>query len=127
MFSTVQAQMSMYGYQIDSIEQLKELEELTGTDWDAMVSGILNNEMLTSMNQEIVNKLFDTLSTPYTIEGNYTAQDGKLCLSFDTASEPSDVCYFTYELGKDGSVTFTGMAGFELPNISYPLTLTSVE
>lgn len=127
MFSTAQSMMGAYGIQVDSIDQLREMDKIVGTDWDSMVSGILGNDTMVSMNQKIIDELFDTLSTPYAIEGKFTAQDGKLCLSLTPETQASESCYFTYEEGEDGSIILTDMTGMELPLVSFPITLTLAE
>lgn len=86
----------------------------------------LIRDTFNELNKDAINGVFDSLSAAYVLEGKYTAQDGKLYLSFDAAAEPLESSYITYEMGEDGSVTFTGIVGMDLFDLSFPYTLAKI-
>ncbi len=95
-----------------------ELFEMMGTSLDEMVEQSFSEEGL------------DEITDEYNFDGNFTAVDGKLCLSDGTDYKVDPNLYFTYTFAGDTALTLTGSSGYQadedLFDGFYPLTMNKV-
>lgn len=95
-----------------------ELFQAVGTSLDEMVDQTFAEEGL------------DSVADEYNFDGNFTAADGKLCLSDGTDYNVDPGLYFLYTFSGDNTLDLTGSSGYQegedLFDGFYPLTLTKV-